>query len=63
MSFQTDQGNWCVLVVFLTKHKPPNFKVVPLAPTITCLRNILQYFKMLISHDDLKYFLSILQKQ
>ena len=28
-SFQTDQNIWCVLVAFLTKPKPPHFKVVP----------------------------------
>ena len=29
VSFQTDQSIWCVLVAFLTKPKPPHFKVVP----------------------------------
>ena len=28
-SFQTDQNIWCVLDAFLTKPKPPHFKVVP----------------------------------
>ena len=27
-SFKTDQNIWCVLVAFLTKPKPPHFKVV-----------------------------------
>ena len=56
VSFQTDHSIWCVLIAFLTKPKP-HFKVLHAQYTT------LFHVKMLISHDNMKYFLLILLKQ
>ena len=63
MSFQTDHSIWCVPVAFLKRPKT-HFRVLP-GPyhNLPAQYTTIFHVKMLISYDNMKYFLPVLLKQ